>query len=180
MEPVVSGPQRTKFAWVAGLVAAVALGLFIAAGPAALRRPLLTPLGAGLLLGLLVPQLTAAEATRTRRWLPPFLCGVALFVWHAEQFRRIEQAAAVRIREQPAQLPALMLVEQASADDPGSEPGYRALRLSVRPTVRDYLSERSAVLLGERPWPLPAVWLVLETGLAMLVAACTSQRGVSR
>jgi hypothetical protein len=158
---------------IALFIAAIVTGWGLANGPEALRRPVLTPLALGLLFGTAVRQLLAKNSPsrgKARRCLAAGLAVGALAVMHAGVFRRIEQAAEVNVREHPEQAQALAFSEELTRDDPAAADRVRQLRLGVAPTIRDYLSHRSAALVGERSWPGPALLLAGEFVLTAVAA----------
>jgi hypothetical protein len=168
--------------WVGLLLAAAAvLAAAIAHGPGFIRRPLLTPLIAGAAVGWLAQRLEVFVAIRTDPWHPfvPALGSVLLLgLVHQVTFSELEAAAARWGAEHPRERALLMEVARWEEGEP-SAAASRQRRMRVQPTWRDYLAERSTVLLGESPWPAPLVLLVVEVVGSSVMAAGVYRRGAN-
>ncbi len=166
--------------WVSlSLAAAAVLAAAIAHGPGFIRRPLLTPLVAGAAVGWLAHRLEVFTTVSTDAWHPivPALGSVLLLgLVHRVTFSELEAAAARWGAEHPRELALLREVGRLG-DEELSAAASRQRRLRVEPTWRDYLTERSTVLLGETPWPAPLVLLVAEAVGSSLMAAWVYRRG---
>jgi hypothetical protein len=162
-------------------VGAVLLGWMLAHGPAEVRRPLLTALAVGALVGVGVRRIEsgfpAGGVARGATAVAGALLSLA--VLHAETFRRIAAAAEARARANPEERQALAFLERFPEDDAAARMRTRALRLAVAPSASDYVAHRAAPLTGEREWPAGAALLAVEALAAAAVAGAIAARGVS-
>lgn len=157
------------------------LAAVIASGPGFVRRPLLTPLIAGAAVGWLARRLEVFTGVRAAAWHPlvPALGSLLLLgLVQRMTFSELEAAAARWAAEHPRER-ALLMEFGRLGEEELSAAAARERRLRVLPTWRDYLAERSAVLLGERPWPAPLLLLVVEVIGSSTLAAWVYRRGAN-
>jgi len=155
---------------------AVACGVGIAAAAviaqlAVLRRPLLTPLALGGLLGAIARLARLATGAEPRRRHVGAVAAVAVgavALTYGLTLHGLRTAAAAYRAAHPDAVRSLQLLDQVDAaaplNDAASGTAARRRRLVLDPRWNDYLAERSATFLGraERPWP----WLLAATELA--------------
>jgi hypothetical protein len=167
--------SRAPLFWpVALLGIAVGLGTFLAYGPNAIRRPALTPVVVGLLLGLFSGRLSVAmqrAATRSDRAVIGICATAALACMHLQFFREIKAAAEQRRSDSPIPWSEEMLDEVGA-----SESLRRGLRLAARPTFDDYVNHRAVPVIGEAGAPWPHLLLAGELALAVVAAIAVHRR----
>lgn len=176
------GPWGDRLLW-GGLTLGVCavLAAAIAYGPGFVRRPLLTPLAAGAAVGWIARRLEVFTGVRPAAWHPwaPALGSLVLLgLVHRVTFSELEGAAARWGAEHPRELALLREVAQWDEGEL-SAAASRERRLRVQPTWRDYLAERTAVLLGETPWPVPFVLLIVEAVGSSTLAAWVYRRAAN-
>lgn len=178
-----SPPARRSDALLwGGLVLALAAGLAwaFAQAPPVLKRPVLTPVACGVLLGWLASRLALVIDRRDRSIAAVvivFLAGIGLVAAaHAQIYQSLVVAAEIRGRERPQDRAGLGLLEAAAREDAALEPDLRAQRLQWRPTVTDYLTQRASPEQGTTPWPWPVMLVAGEALLAGLAAAVVFRR----
>lgn len=165
-----------------GLVLALAAGLAwgFAQAPPALKRPILTPVACGMLLGWLAARVALVMERRERTAASIVivaLAGIGLVAAaHAQIYQSLVVAAQVRGRERPQDRAGLGLLEAAARNDATLEPELRAERLQWQPTLADYLTQRASPGHGTTPWPWPLVLIVCEALLCSAAAIMIFRR----
>lgn len=166
--------------WLFGLVMiAAAVGWLLAHGADALRRPLVTPLVVGLVLGFVSHRLAPAGLSTVRRGsrlVAGLSAAGAIMLMHAEFLHRLQVTAAERARSDPQQAFALELSRQLLMTTESSETIQREQRLAVAPTWADYIVHRATPLLGNAAAPWPQLLLAGEVIFAAAAAGSVVHR----
>ena len=160
-----------------GLALSAGVGWCLASGPAAVRRPLLTPVVVGVAFGIALTRCFPAERRSARTinaalvlLLPP----VTLALMHQQVFEQLEAAASKYRFDHPEAAQALAMYEQL-ADPTESEALTRELRLAVEPRFADYLAQRAAPLIGEQSSTIATAFAIVE-GVAAALSSLYSHR----
>lgn len=179
-EPPKSTRGSTVLWLLLSLAAAAGLAAVVGWGPPIVRRPLLTPLAAGALLGGITAFLlrfTSARATPVGNVVAAVCAVASLIIAHWLAFTRIEAETRRWVSEHPRDAQLLSMLEQADDHD-ASPADRRARRLQLRPTWTDYLASRAAVLLGDAIPFGSVLLLVVEGAGAALIAAWTFRQSL--